>query len=301
MKPIIELSQAQIDITSRCVNACSNCHHGIGHFKKPWTMTLDQFKAAVDSYSGFPGHTVGVIGGEPLLVPDVEKYFEYMRQRLPREKCGLWTCLPKGKEHLREDIAATFGQIFINSHERDDVLHTPVLVASEEIEQPDWWKENRIWNCWIARDWSPSVTPHGCFRCETMGALSMLFGEEGDGWPVEHGWWLRQPFEYKYQSEKWCKMCGAAFPLLKRASTEGPDDVSPKMLERLVSIGSPKVKAGKFVVHDCKTLVEDNRPCATYKDESYRAKIAARYGLFLTTVPPGYHSPNLLANWSVSK
>ena len=264
-------------------------------------MSLDQFKEAIDSYAGHPGQTIGVIGGDPTLNPHFAEMCQYMRSKLPREKCGLWTCLPKGKEHLREVIVSTFGQIFINSHERDDILHTPILVASEEVEQPKWWKENRIFNCWLARDWSCSVTPHGCFRCETMGALSMLFGKPGDGWPVEPGWWLRQPFDYKDQSEKWCKMCGAAIPLMKRASVEGVDDISPKMLERLKKIGSPKVKSGKYAVHDCKTITEDNRPVASYKDQEYRDAIAKRYGIFLTVVPPGYNSPNLYSNWSKPK
>ena len=68
----------QIDITNACPNTCSNCTRFCGHHKKPFFMDFDTFKQAVDSLQDFPG-MVGIIGGEPTLHPEFEKFADYLR------------------------------------------------------------------------------------------------------------------------------------------------------------------------------------------------------------------------------
>ena len=291
----LESENLQIDVTSRCQNTCSSCHHLCGNFPKQWDMTVEQFKRAVDSCEGF--HSISLMGGDPVLNPYFEEFCLYLQEKVKRESCGLYTCFPPGKEHYRELIVKTFGRVFLNDHSRPDILHAPILVASEEMPFEPWVKAARIWRCWIQETWSFSVNPMGCWFCETAGSLAMLFNDGATAWPVEPGWWKRSPFEFKEQSDRWCKLCGAAFPMMKRPSVEGVDDVSPGMLKRLQEIGSPKIKAGKYVVHDMKTFQEDCRPKETYKDGAFRNQIAARYGIWLSTVPPGYSEPHLLRNW----
>jgi hypothetical protein len=298
MRSLLENENLQIDITGRCHLSCSSCHHFCGHFKKPWDMTIEQFEKAVDSVEGFP-HQIGLLGGEPLHHPHFEQLCEYLRTKFPREKCNLYTGLPPGKEHYREIIVETFANILINDHSRSDILHAPILVASEEMPFDKWMKDYKIYTCWVQREWGcGSVVPHGTFFCESAACLSMLFGEPGDGWPVEPGWWQRSPFEFKEQAEKWCRLCGAAFPMKRRLDSEGIDDVSPGMLERLVKIGSPKIRAGRYVVHDLKTFTDNGgRPNPTYKDQTSRNAAAARYGLWLSDNERHYNEPHLNSRW----
>lgn len=263
-------------------------------------MTFDQFKQAVDSMVDYPKMT-GMMGGEPLLHPEFEKFCEYMHSKIPPERCGLWTCLPRGKEKYRDAICKTFGHIFINDHTRSDILHGPVLVASEEIDMPEDEKWSRIDKCWVQNAWSASINPKGAFFCEIAASLAMLEDKSlvYPAWKVEPGWWKKIPKDFKYQMEYYCKKCGAAMPLKKRESIDGRDDVSPKWVEKLKEV-SPKMRQGKYVEHDLK-LCQDDRQTATYKDKDYRDKISAGYGMFLTVNKYRFQTPHLKSNWKGDK
>jgi len=256
-------------------------------------MELEEVKAAIDSLKQFP-KIVGIMGGEPLLHPQFEEICRYMQTVIPKERCGLWTTLPKGFERYRETIVETFDNIFINDHTRDDILHHPVLVASEEVDLPGWYKDYLVSKCWVQESWSACINPKGGWFCEVAGALAMLLDVNDLAWEINDAWWLKSPQHFVKQM-KMCHFCGEAMPLLKRASVEGIDDISPKMLERLKET-SPKVKRGKVEVHNGE-LVIDERQTATYKDNDYRNEIARRYGMFVMINECGYHTPYLLKNW----
>jgi hypothetical protein len=273
-------------------------------------MDFDQFKEAVDSMVKYPKMT-GLMGGEPLMHPEFEKFCEYLNSKIPAERCGLWTCFPKGKEHYREVIVKTFGNIFLNDQTRGDILHAPVLVASEELPATElvaseelpateqWVKDYFIDKCWVQNYWSASINPHGAFFCEIAAALSMLFEtkENNSGWDVKSDWWTKVPKDFVKQMDVFCRMCGCAMPLKKRESVDGRDDISPKMLEKLKDI-SPKIKQGKYVVHDLTTCEDDRQP-ATYKDAKYREIIASGYGMFLTNNEKGFNTPHLIRDFKI--
>lgn len=298
MRPLIDAATAQIEVTNACVLSCSNCTRLCGHHPKPYFMELDKVKEAIDSLIEFP-NMVGIMGGEPLLHKDFKKICEYLRKKIPKERCGLWTCLPKGKEHYREIICETFDHIFINDHTRDDILHGPVLVTSHELPMEQWQKDYLIDKCWVQNTWSPSINQKGAWFCEVAASLATLLEVEGLGWEVKKGWWLRAPKFFVNQMAM-CEFCGCAMPLKRRASVEEVDDISPKMLDVLKQIGSPKVSKGKYVEHDL-TLHEETRQCATYKDENYRNIIAKKYGMFLSVNDKGYQTPYLTRNWQASQ
>jgi hypothetical protein len=280
----------QIEITNRCIRECSNCTRLVGHHRSPYFMDLDLVERAIWSLTDFP-QMVGIMGGEPLLHPEFERISRMLAAKVPPERCGLWTCLPPGKEHHAQVICEVFGHLFLNDHTRDDILHAPILVASQEAVP----NERDLWclvdRCWVQNTWSACVNPHGAFFCEVAGALSMLLG--GDGWEVEPFWWTRAPIHYVDQMERYCKLCGCALPLKKRYSIENIDDVSPGMLERLREVGSPKLRRGRCEIYSG-GLVIDERKTATYKDINYRLGVAARYGMGLTLNAQGYMSPVLL-------
>lgn len=291
MRVIRENDTIQIEITSVCMNNCSNCTRFCGHYKKPWFMEFDTFKQAVDSLVGFDGNQgVGLMGGEPLLHPQFKEFAEYAASKLTPQKLGLWSCFPESKAHLGQTIAECFGTVFVNDHSRPDVIHAPFLVSIREVipDKLDMWY--LIENCWAWRSWSASINPHGAYFCEIAASMAALFVDGETAWPVEKDWWARVPKDYREQMEKWCPLCGGAVPLQRRCSTEVVDDVSPGMLELLQCIDSPKIARGEYEVSDLQIRV-DNRKMASYKDEHYRKAIAARYGLILVLNERGFMAP----------
>lgn len=297
MRPIIDQDTVQIEITNNCQHRCSNCTRFVGHHEKPYYMSFEMFKEAVDSLINFP-KMIGVMGGEPLLHPEFEKMCEYLASKIPPERCGLWSCFPNGFEKYREIICKTFGNIFLNDQGKNDILHAPLLVSSCELKGMEQWTKDYLINqCWVQNSWSASINPNGAFFCEVAAALALLL-DLGGGWDVTTTpeWWTKVPKDFVSQMETYCKLCGAAMPLRKRSSCEGADDISPEMFERLKD-SSPKIKAHTaenptYQIHDGE-LVADNRQVATYKDPEYRENIAARYGIFLTVNEKNFNKPNL--------
>ena len=137
MKSPAEHATIQIELTSACVLRCSNCTRFCGTHNVPFFLEENEFKAAIDSvveYAKQPHALVGFMGGEPLLHPQFRQFCEYAITKIPREKLGLWSTFPAGGKYpeYREIICKTFGNVLLNDHSRDDILHAPVLMASEE-------------------------------------------------------------------------------------------------------------------------------------------------------------------------
>jgi hypothetical protein len=87
MKPPKDQKIIQIDITNACEHSCSNCTRFCGHHKKPFFMDFDTFKRAVDSMEGRFG-TTGIMGGEPTLHPEFERFTEYLYSKTPASADG---------------------------------------------------------------------------------------------------------------------------------------------------------------------------------------------------------------------
>jgi hypothetical protein len=291
MRSIIQNDTVQIEITNSCINRCANCTRFVGH-TKPFMMNLDTFKNAIDSMKDFP-KMVGIMGGEPLLHPEFEDMCKYALSKIPRMQLGLWTCLPKGYEKYREVIVETFGNIFINDHTRTDVFHHPFLVAAEEVIPNRNTMFMAIDRCFFQENWSPSINPRGAYFCEMAASFAMLFPDMGDGWKVEPEWWTKTVKDYTSQIEEFCPRCGGALCLSRKPSDRqaGIDDISPLNYERLKDI-SPKIKQGKYKIHDLQT-VEEMEPLASYKDMVYRNYIASRYGIFLSINALDFCEPHL--------
>lgn len=282
MIPLYQMKIIQIDITNACVNKCSNCTRLIGHHRKPFFMEFDFFKKAVDSLVDFPG-MVGTIGGEPLLHPEFEKFARYLERQIPdKKRRGLWSTIPEQlSAKYGELIKEVYGNLYLNDHTIDAILHQPVLVAAQEAVPDPVKMWSLIDNCWVQTYWSATITPKGAFFCEVAGALDMLFDGPG-GWPVEPGWWKREPHQFGDQKERWCPRCGCAVPLPRRKSTQEVDDVSAGNLVELTRIASPKVKKNRVEVFDGKSMPEDWNPHPNWymseveEEAQYRKRIADR-------------------------
>jgi hypothetical protein len=291
MRPLLDMDTIQIEITNACVHECANCTRLVGH-SKPFMMTMEQFRTAVDSLIDFP-KMVGVMGGEPLIHPQFEEFCAYLRSRIPRERCGLWTTLPAGRERFASLIAQTFGNVLLNDHTHGDLFHGPILVSGDDLGLDRFTQWYCIDHCWIQNSWSASITPKGAFFCEVAAALDNQFQGPG-GWPVEPGWWKKTPKDYVEQMERACVRCGAPYHLKARKDTDGIDDISYSNLQRLAELKSPKVGKGRFAVYT-EGLVQDNFGLNSFrKDNGYFEKIAARYGLGLRQNRIGYLEPYVL-------
>jgi len=301
MRNIVSQDTVQVETTNVCRNSCSNCTRFCGH-RKPFYMTMDEFKRAIDSMVDYPKMT-GFQGGDPLLHPQFEEMCNYAHERIPPERLGLWTTLPEGKEHYREAICRTFKHIFINDHSRPDIFHHPPLVGIEEVAE----NKDLMWiaidQCWAQMSWSASIFPSGAWFCEIAGSMSMLFEEEGRrGWPVEPGWWWRIPADFGEQMEMFCPRCGFPAEIRRRSSCEGIDDISPKNYDRLKGF-SKKIERGKFEIYDFTNT--DTRmaqaPLGRYKDTDYRNAIAHRYGIHLSINDQRFWTPHLFKKWDKEK
>jgi hypothetical protein len=264
---------------------------------------------------------VGLIGGEPLLVPWFDDMAKYARSKFPREQLGLWSVFPEDPPNApgrfsrhREVICECFGNVFLNDHTRGDIMHAPILVASQDVIKDKRELFMMADRCWVQNSWSPAVTNRGAFFCEVAGELDQLYGGPG-GWDItEPGWWKRVPKDYTEQIERSCINCGACLPLERRSSMDVRCDMSAGAAERLKG-RSRKVDKGQVVIqkegewHFDQKLVEAARlaaekgepssgyPVQTYKDMDYRQRIANRYGIFLTVDNPRHcWEPHLMSS-----
>ena len=280
MKSPKDMVNLQIDITNACIHQCSNCTRFCGHHKKPYFMNFETFKRAVDSFDGWNG-CVGIIGGEPTLHPEFEKFVEYLRNKRigkqlnlsrepicnmqehiyenllvnPNYQMGLWSSLNLGYYKYFEVINDSFDMQFLNDHD-NKCMHQAILISRKELGITDETFIKRRDNCFAQNNWSATITPKGAFFCEVAAHLDMLFNGPG-GWPIEKGWYNRQPNEFGEQLQ-WCEFCGLCLDVPKRISCDERDDISPKLLKRLQEIGSPKIKKDKYVIFDPQNYDEAN-------------------------------------------
>lgn len=280
-----DMKTIQIELTNACIHSCSNCTRMCGHHKKNFFMDWHTFKRAVDSLEGFEG-TVGIMGGEPTLHPEFERFVMYVNEKFgvpkkdnalikptntfmrtllleTREKYkeynatneknqvrikgpGLWSSLCGNYYKHYELIQDVFEYQCLNDHQNIS-YHQPVMVTRKELGiEDEEWFKLRD-ACWIQNTWSASITPKGAFFCEIAAALDMLFDGPG-GWPIEKDWWKREPKDFTEQLH-WCELCGIALDTKSRNANEEIDDISPKMYEKIKSIDSPKVKQGKINIY----------------------------------------------------
>ena len=248
MIPIYQSWLIQIEITNACTHRCANCTRFVGHYRKPYFMSLDEISRAIDSLEGFGGG-IGIMGGEPTLHPDFPAICELLRKKVSPWRCGLWTSGYRWKEY-RSLIKRTFKfAVNYNDHSNPDQKHQPVLVAIDDVVQNKDLMWKLIDRCWVQEWWSPSINHKGGFFCEVAAALDILFEGPG-GYRIEKGWWNRTTDEFHDQVERYCRRCGAALPLSCSSHLEDPDLVSPSNLELLKKVGSPKAAAGRYQIFD---------------------------------------------------
>ena len=272
----------EIDITNACDKRCSNCTRLCGHHQKPYFMDFETFKRAVDSLDGYQGIR-SMMGGEPTLHPEFERFIEYLGSKFPERKnpmvkpqradkfiekvqevefsnfeeidegmprmdivgAGMFSNMGATFKKYYEVISDTLPFMGLNDH-LNTIYHQSALITRKELGIPDdEWVKLRD-KCWLQNEWSAGITPKGCFFCEVAGVLDMLLDGPG-GWPIEPGWWKRTPDQFGDQLH-WCEFCGFALETFTRDSSEEVDDISPEWYERLKELKSTKLASGRVNV-----------------------------------------------------
>ncbi len=229
----------QIAVTNACDDRCSNCTQQVPHIKKPFMISVEQFRSACRSVKGFPG-VVGMFGGNPCTHPQFEELCAVMREELPDAIRGLWSNNFRGH-------GATIRQTFdparsnLNVHlemaqakemirdwpevepyifgRETDSWHAPVLTAMSDLIPDEEKRWRLISDCDINQTWSSIITVVqgkllGYF-CEIAGSFACLYDDPTFGIPIEGldgqvdaSWW-RQPIEsFEVQIRKYCHDCG---------------------------------------------------------------------------------------------
>lgn len=259
----------QIELCSACVKRCSNCTRFSGTKQKEFFITREDFRAAIDSlveYSLQPHAMVGFMGGESLLHPDFLEFCAYASERIAREKLGLWSTFPDAPKYrsYREAICKTFGNVLLNDHSRDDILHAPVLMASEEYfrkicpkcdgkktvtmdisSHPDEHIMRDGLTCPTCMGSGTVTDDAELFRavdsCWVQQSWSASINPKGawfcevaaalsdlfdgpEGWKVEPGWWKRTPKDFAAQMDWACRKCGAALPISRVRNSQDNRD-----------------------------------------------------------------------------
>jgi hypothetical protein len=285
----------QIVVTSLCwpkatdgsLSACSNCTRLLGHEKKRYIMTPEQFKDCVfvardfiyDSPACPQGRTnkvLGIFGGEPLLSPFLPEYVDILIELVPEpQHRGLWTSVDwTVYNHARygdakpwvDRLLAGQGYLNWNMHTEDQKCeHHPVLLSIGDVIKDEKEKWRLISQCWLNRDWSAAyaLDANGepkFYFCEIASSFDRVM-RLGIGLPVEknvwnHDLWFVENNDgvqvpagaYAHQIFSACGRCGQPLPLRAgRRDLDNIDDISPTNLASLRDVGSPMVERGDYV------------------------------------------------------
>ena len=286
MKSPKDMKIIQIDITNACQHRCSNCTRFCGHHEKPFFMDFETFKRAVDSMEGYVG-IVGMIGGEPTLHPDFERFARYLDSKMPAQYKRKSNYMRQMQGQLiktlnKLEIESTFtyhgedgektsvmcgaglfsamGAGYKKHYETiQDVFtyqavndHTnPMYHEPILVARKDLGISDDEWIKLRENCWVNQLWSAGI---TPKGAFFCEIAGTLDmlldgpgGWPIEPGWWKREEKDFGEQLQ-WCELCGVALQTFTRDANEEVDDMSQTLYEKIRHLNSTKIRQGKYNV-----------------------------------------------------
>lgn len=316
----------EIDVTNACIHRCSNCTRMCGHHKKPYFMSFETFKRAVDSMEGFEGG-VSMMGGEPTLHPEFERFAEYLNSKyndLPQKKNYFITPTRnfiRDRKLEERNLTYSYSEM-TGTNGIGQRIKGPVLFSSLASNYFKYYEiiqdvfryqgvNDHMIPCYhqpigVTRkdmgipdeEWYPLRD-----RCWVQNTWSASITPKGcffcevagaldmlfngpGGWPIEKGWWKRRPEDFKDQLH-WCELCGVALNTRSRNANEMIDDISQSFYNKLKDVDSPKLKAGH--IH----LYSKNEPLVLdgeNRKADYHNTNLDRIGKMNSTIyPKGFH------------
>lgn len=245
-RPVWRGGVLQIKITSACSLRCRNCSSGVGLIKKPFVMTLEQFRVSCRSLKGFKG-VIGLFGGEPTLHPEFKAICQIFREEIPdKTQRGLWTNALNGHGKVcRETFHGPHSNLNVHGDREawdemkrdwpegrvladslDPSSHGPLFGSPFDLgisEQEMWQKVSR---CFINQTWSAEITIVAGqlvgFFCEIAATQAELLGDSSTGVPIIPGWWNKPITSFRDQVNAHCPRC--LVPLnAKKINADGND------------------------------------------------------------------------------
>ena len=230
----------QIDVTSLCDKACSNCTRALAQIRKP-DMSPEQFEQAVSASCEWvkrENGTLAIFGGNPCVSRHFEDYCEILAKYLPPQNRGLWTNNLLGKGHIakrffdrtstfnfnvHEDKAAaaeirqTFPWVKIFGVNKASQHATLFAASSEFVDEQMLWK--LVEQCSYDIHWSaivvqeaPDWTQLGAYSCEIASTHARVNGV-ANGIPVVPGWLDCSLSEVEHQYRFACPRCSGCMNL----------------------------------------------------------------------------------------
>ncbi|MDP3868528.1 hypothetical protein [Phenylobacterium sp.] len=279
MRSPADMDIVQIDISTKCHLKCSNCTRLIPHQTQRADMELKTFERAVQSMEGWngPNKLIGIIAGEPTLHANFEQislrfaelwggdntnngkfpikdFNDFANERLfdRSNGRGLWTSLGAGFYRNYETIMSVYSHFNTNTHESAGQHQALLITRADYIAATGiselQWEQNRD-NCWVQKLWSATINDKGAYFCEVAGAIDRLYFGGKHAWPVEHGWWQRQPGDFGDQLEL-CNYCALAQPGPSQLDILERDIISPQHRDILRKLGSPAIKKHNYEIFD---------------------------------------------------
>lgn len=286
MKSPKDMKIIQIDITNACIHTCSNCTRMCGHHEKPYMMDFSTFRRAVDSLEGFAG-TISMMGGEPTLHPEFEKFARYLQSKYPHlyETTQDPQLLHPMTDFMKtvQDMGLKHTENYQATHGDNPVISSPGLFSAmgstylkhfeviqevfkmqglndhsnEMYHQPSLVSRKDLGisdDQWIEMRDKCWLQNTWSASVTPKGAFFCEIAGAMDmlfdgpgGWPIEKDWWKRDVSDFADQLH-WCESCGFACETFTRNANDEKDDVSASLYERLQTVNSPKVKSGRVNV-----------------------------------------------------
>lgn len=261
MVPIYKNWCIQIDITNYCHLSCLYCSRYNRHLRRDQRkhMSIEQFCGALDSLKEWPTR-IGIIGGEPLLHPEFERFCYEIQKRYPKEKMGLWTSGTNKLQGLTPLILETFAMVAYNQHTPEQMevcKHQPLTVAIKEVVPDEKLRKTLIDDCWVQRDWCATINHFGAYFCEVAAAQDVLLNEGVNAWKVTPGWWNKIPEQFQDQVCKFCDNCGMAIPMERELIKKKTEKFSPLVLKMFREKGLAKVSDEEIELFDHKFTKEE--------------------------------------------
>ena len=221
----------QIAVTSVCwprtpdghKTQCSNCTRLLGHERRNYVMSPDQFEVCAKAAAKFPYDSppdlqgrrkvIGIFGGEPLMSPHFPEYVDILVDAIPdAAHRGLWTSVdwrafqgPKygaARLHVERLLGHDDPSVrrrqrgYLNwneHHETAQVTHQPLLVSITDVVKDERRRWELIANCWVNREWSAAyaLDHHGepkFYFCEVASSFARILLLD-IGLAVEPGCW----------------------------------------------------------------------------------------------------------------
>ena len=286
MKSPKDMKVIQIDITNACPHRCSNCTRFCGHHEKSFFMDFDTFKRAVDSMEGFVG-IVGMMGGEPTLHPEFERFARYLDSKMParyKRKSNYMrqiqsrfmktldvqeiedTFTYRGEYGEKKSVmygAGLWSAMGIGYKKHYETIQdvftyqavndhaNPMFHDPVLVARKDLGIPDDEWIKLRDKCW---INQFWSASITPKGAFFCEIAAALDmlfdgpgGWPIEPGWWKREEKDFGDQLQ-WCELCGVALQTFTRDANEEIDDMSRTLYEKIRRLNSPKFKQGKYNV-----------------------------------------------------